>query len=192
MRKCWACSPADRPTFSQLTTMVADVSVKPLPLIKKIISLLYTTVIKSIYFSPNEYSLDEHYLTNPNLLNSTTCAIDITKDVSKLRMYCFSNFSLFNVFSGTANGGSCCERCHRSQKTLSTAEWSSDCYRPWVREPMGKLYFNWFLIWMHFLSFFYLLPSFCLFSILSISFTLCSLAVLLTVMPINLSWLWLW
>lgn len=25
MRKCWACSPSDRPSFAQLTTMVAEV-----------------------------------------------------------------------------------------------------------------------------------------------------------------------
>lgn len=92
MRKCWACSPADRPTFSQLTTMVADVSVKPLPLIKKNYLINIHNCSKSMsvsmYFLPNKCSLDEHNLTNPNILNSTTCAIDITKDVLYLNSRC--------------------------------------------------------------------------------------------------------
>lgn len=37
IRKCWACSPADRPTFSQLTTMVADAQPMEIRVVKDFI-----------------------------------------------------------------------------------------------------------------------------------------------------------
>lgn len=44
MRKCWACNPTDRPTFAELTTLVAEVSPQRTP--KLCIKLLHSSHVE--------------------------------------------------------------------------------------------------------------------------------------------------